>query len=123
MSSHSLPLCTGRGTLHAKFDVVNGPSVPAPATVQFLCDGATMSGLTFELSNDAYKVSLVKNKCLSGESVAINKLVWLTLSVTNLKVISHVSWWTLVVSKVTNSLDLASSSGHSQLFNVVQEKL
>ena len=75
MSSLSLPLSTGHGTLHAKFDVVNGPTVPAPATVQFLCDGATMSGLTFELSNDAYKVSLMKNKCLSGEFVAINKLV------------------------------------------------
>ena len=56
----------GQGTLHAKFDVTSGPTVPAPATVHFLCDGATMSGLTFELTSDAYRVSLTKNKCLSG---------------------------------------------------------
>ena len=42
---------------------------PAPATVHFLCNGATMSGITFELSNDAYKVSLLKNKCLSGDPI------------------------------------------------------
>ena len=59
----------GRGTLHAKFDVTSGPTVPAPAVVQFLCDGATMSGLTFDLTSDAYRVSLTKNKCLSGTKV------------------------------------------------------
>ena len=64
-----LLLSAGRGTLHAKFDVTSGPTVPAPAVVQFLCDGATMSGLTFDLTSDAYRVSLTKNKCLSGTKV------------------------------------------------------
>ena len=56
-------------SLHAKFDIASGPSVPAPAKVQFDCDGATLSGLSLDLCSDAYRLSLIKNNCISGQYV------------------------------------------------------
>ncbi|XP_064386367.1 F-BAR domain only protein 2-like [Halichondria panicea] len=57
-------------SLHAKFDVSDGPSVPVPAGVGFECEGATLSGLNLELCGTAYKVSLLKFKCGSGKYAA-----------------------------------------------------
>ena len=57
-------------SLHAKFDITDGPSTPATATISFECDGATLSGLNFELSSSTYKISLLKFKCSSGKYTA-----------------------------------------------------
>lgn len=54
-------------SLHAKFDIASGPSVPAPAVIHFDCIGATLSGLSLDLRSDAYKLSLIKNTCNSGQ--------------------------------------------------------
>ena len=53
-------------SLHAKFEVANGPTAPAPTMVQFTCDGASLSGLGLELASNAYRISLLKKKCSAG---------------------------------------------------------
>lgn len=53
-------------SLHAKFEVSSGPTVPAPVEAQFLCDGATLSGLDLELVGGGYHISLLKKKCSTG---------------------------------------------------------
>lgn len=53
-------------SLHAKFEVTAGPSVPAQAVAQFACDGGSLSGLTLEILSPSYRVSLLKNKCSAG---------------------------------------------------------
>ena len=53
-------------SLHAKFEVSSGPTVPTPVEAQFLCDGATLSGLDLELVGEGYHISLLKKKCSTG---------------------------------------------------------
>ena len=55
----SLPHFPVSSSLHVKFDVTSGPSVPAPVIAQFMCNGVTLSGLGFQLTTDAFKVSLI----------------------------------------------------------------
>jgi hypothetical protein len=54
-------------SIHAKFDVSEGPSLPQPAEVRFLCDGSTVSGVDLELIGTEYRVSLLKRKFSSGK--------------------------------------------------------
>ena len=57
------------GSLHAKLEVQEGPSVPKPTVVQFVCEGATLSGVGLELvGSGGYRISLLKLKSISGES-------------------------------------------------------
>jgi hypothetical protein len=53
-------------TLKAKFEIGAGPTIPSPATVQFICDGNTLSGVDMMLDSFGYKLSLKKNKCITG---------------------------------------------------------
>ena len=53
-------------SIHAKFDVTEGPSIPQPAEVKFVCDGSILSGLELELNAADYRVSLLKKKFSSG---------------------------------------------------------
>jgi len=57
---------TSSSSLQAKFEVSSGPSVPTPALAQFLCEGATLSGLGLELGGGGYHMSLLKEKCTAG---------------------------------------------------------
>ncbi|XP_077549634.1 F-BAR domain only protein 2 isoform X8 [Haemaphysalis longicornis] len=55
------------GSLLARFALSRGPSTPRPLEVRFLCEGATLSGATFELIGQGYRVSLVKRQIMSGK--------------------------------------------------------
>jgi hypothetical protein len=57
-------------TLKAKFEIGAGPTIPSPATVQFICDGNTLSGVDMMLDSFGYKLSLKKNKCITGKYIA-----------------------------------------------------
>lgn len=58
----------GVGTLRARLEVANGPSIPSILTTQFNCEGTTVSGIEFELVGGGYRLSLVKRRFVSGES-------------------------------------------------------
>ncbi|XP_075731403.1 F-BAR domain only protein 2 isoform X8 [Rhipicephalus microplus] len=55
------------GSLLARFVLTRGPSTPRPLEARFLCEGATLSGASFELIGQGYRVSLVKRQILSGK--------------------------------------------------------
>ena len=56
------------GSLRARFDLTQGPSTPSRIAVQFMCNGATISRLNFEVKSQEYKLSFVKKKFSSGKS-------------------------------------------------------
>lgn len=53
--------------VHAKFDLASGPSTVSSAMASFMCEGDTISGMSLNLTSAAYKVSLLKRKCLAGK--------------------------------------------------------
>jgi hypothetical protein len=53
-------------SIHAKFDVTSGPSLPQPAEARFVCDGCTLSGVDLDVTGSDYRVSLLKRKFTSG---------------------------------------------------------
>ena len=63
------------GTLRAKFELSQGPGTPSRIAVQFVCNAATISKLNFDLSNPAYKLSLVKKKITTGEVACSSQTV------------------------------------------------
>ena len=56
-----------QGCIRAKFDTSNGPNNPSPTAIQFIAEGATLSGLDFELVGFGYRLSLVKKRFGTGE--------------------------------------------------------
>ena len=68
--THTPPPPPASGSLHAKFDIQEGPSVPKPTGVQFVCEGATLSGVGLEVAGSGgYRISLLKFKSISGEKL------------------------------------------------------
>ncbi|CAD6991783.1 F-BAR domain only protein 2 isoform X6 [Ceratitis capitata] len=59
----------GVGTLRARLELNEGPSVPALLSTQFNCEGTTLSGIEFELQGSGYRLSLVKRRFVSGKYV------------------------------------------------------
>ncbi|XP_067647690.1 F-BAR domain only protein 2 isoform X1 [Eurosta solidaginis] len=59
----------GVGTLRARLELNEGPSIPALLTTQFNCEGTTLSGIDFELQGSGYRLSLVKRRFVSGKYV------------------------------------------------------
>ncbi|XP_055377709.1 F-BAR domain only protein 2 isoform X9 [Condylostylus longicornis] len=59
----------GIGTLRARLEVRNGPSTPSTLTVQFNCEGTTLSGIEFELVGTGYRLSLVKRRFVAGKYI------------------------------------------------------
>ena len=57
--------------IKAKFSVSLGPTVPIPAMIQFMCDGITLSGIDMSLECSGYKLSLRKDKCISGKYICV----------------------------------------------------
>lgn len=55
------------GTLKARLELKEGPSTPALVTIQFNCEGTTLSGIEFELLGSGYRISLVKRRFVSGK--------------------------------------------------------
>ncbi|ESO01945.1 hypothetical protein HELRODRAFT_188529 [Helobdella robusta] len=57
-----------RGNIKAKFNVTSTASPHLNmAAVQFLCEGATLSGLEFELASTGYRLSLAKKRFCTGK--------------------------------------------------------
>jgi hypothetical protein len=63
----------GRGSVTATFELSSPESTTAAkssvgvAAVQFSAEGATLSGVDFELVGPGYRLSLLKKRVMSGE--------------------------------------------------------
>ncbi|XP_056097378.1 F-BAR domain only protein 2 isoform X2 [Rhinichthys klamathensis goyatoka] len=60
----------GSGSLRAKFELSDGPSIPATLAVQFFSEGSTLSGVDMELVGSGYRLSLNKKRFASGRYMA-----------------------------------------------------
>ncbi|XP_017554068.1 F-BAR domain only protein 2 isoform X7 [Pygocentrus nattereri] len=60
----------GSGSLRAKFELSDGPSIPATLAVQFFNEGSTLSGVDMELVGSGYRLSLNKKRFTSGRYMA-----------------------------------------------------
>lgn len=59
----------GVGSLRARFELNSGPSSKGTISAQFNCEGATLSGIEFELIGSGYRLSLVKRRFVSGKYI------------------------------------------------------
>lgn len=59
----------GVGSLRARFELNEGPSTKGTISAQFNCEGATLSGIEFELIGSGYRLSLVKRRFVSGKYI------------------------------------------------------
>lgn len=59
---------SGSGTLRAKFELSDGPSIPATLAVQFFSEGSTLSGVDMELVGSGYRLSLNKKRFATGKN-------------------------------------------------------
>ncbi|XP_046682070.1 F-BAR domain only protein 2-like isoform X2 [Homalodisca vitripennis] len=57
------------GSLRARLEVAKGPSSIGTISVQFNCEGTTLSGVDLELQGPGYRVSLVKKRFVSGKYI------------------------------------------------------
>lgn len=60
---------SGSGSLRAKFELSDGPSIPATLAVQFFNEGSTISGVEMELAGSGYRLSLNKKRLVSGKTL------------------------------------------------------
>uniref|UniRef100_A0A8C2GRF8 F-BAR domain only protein 2 n=1 Tax=Cyprinus carpio TaxID=7962 RepID=A0A8C2GRF8_CYPCA len=60
----------GSGSLRAKFELSDGPSIPATLAVQFFSEGSTLSGVDVELVGSGYRLSLNKKRFATGRYMA-----------------------------------------------------
>ncbi|XP_062844295.1 F-BAR domain only protein 2 isoform X2 [Trichomycterus rosablanca] len=60
----------GSGSLRAKFELSDGPSIPATLAVQFFNEGSTLSGVDMELAGSGYRLSLIKKRFVTGRYMA-----------------------------------------------------
>ncbi|XP_013195323.1 F-BAR domain only protein 2 [Amyelois transitella] len=64
----------GVGSLRARFELGKGPSSKATISAQFNCEGATLSGIEFELIGSGYRLSLVKRRFVSGKYICDSEM-------------------------------------------------
>lgn len=64
----------GVGSLKARFELGAGPSPRATISAQFNCEGATLSGIEFELVGAGYRLSLVKRRFVSGKYICDSEM-------------------------------------------------
>ncbi|KAK2816447.1 hypothetical protein Q7C36_022718 [Tachysurus vachellii] len=60
----------GSGSMRAKFELSDGPSIPATLAVQFFSEGSTTSGVDMDLVGSGYRLSLNKKRLVSGRYMA-----------------------------------------------------
>lgn len=60
----------GQGCVRAKFHLKSGPSKPSTSALQFICEGASLSGIDFELIGSGYRISLAKKRFGAGKYLA-----------------------------------------------------
>ncbi|XP_052448653.1 F-BAR domain only protein 2 isoform X5 [Carassius gibelio] len=60
----------GSGSLRAKFELSDGPSIPATLAVQFFSEGSSLSGVDVELIGSGYRLSLNKKRFATGRYMA-----------------------------------------------------
>ena len=63
------------GSIRAKFTVSKGPSTPSTTAIQFISEGATLSGVEFELVGQGYRISLAKKRFGTGKKTCIFELI------------------------------------------------
>ena len=47
--------------------------------IQFMCDGITLSGIDMSLECSGYKLSLRKDKCISGKYICVCIMLYIGL--------------------------------------------
>ena len=55
-----------QGSIRAKFELKSGPSKPSTSSLHFICEGASLSGVDFELLGSGYRISLAKRRFGAG---------------------------------------------------------
>lgn len=65
----------GVGSLRARFELEDGPSSKGTISAQFNCEGATLSGIEFELIGSGYRLSLVKRRFVSGKYICDSEVL------------------------------------------------
>uniref|UniRef100_A0A2C9JSW5 MHD domain-containing protein n=1 Tax=Biomphalaria glabrata TaxID=6526 RepID=A0A2C9JSW5_BIOGL len=56
-----------QGCIRAKFEMTAGPTKAVTTAVQFAAEGATLSGVDFELAGSGYRISLLKKRFATGK--------------------------------------------------------
>ena len=64
------------GSLRAKIDLSQGPTKPGTTAMQFIAEGATLSGADFELAGPGYRISLMKKRFSTGQSLDHKSQIW-----------------------------------------------
>ena len=59
------------GSIRAKFTVAKGRSNPSTTAIQFISEGATLSGVEFELVGQGYRISLAKKRFGTGKKYSL----------------------------------------------------
>ncbi|KAL4236259.1 hypothetical protein ACF0H5_004646 [Mactra antiquata] len=59
-----------QGSIRAKFSLSDGKSTPSTTAIQFIAEGATLSGVEFELVGSGYRISLAKKRFGAGKYLA-----------------------------------------------------
>ena len=71
------------GSIRAKFTVAKGRSNPSTTAIQFISEGATLSGVEFELVGQGYRISLAKKRFGTGKKICTSaQLITLADNVT-----------------------------------------
>ncbi|XP_021373429.1 F-BAR domain only protein 2-like isoform X2 [Mizuhopecten yessoensis] len=58
------------GSIRAKFNLKSGPSKPSTTAMTFISEGASLTGIDFELVGTGYRISLSKKRFAAGKYVA-----------------------------------------------------
>jgi len=58
-----------QGCIRAKFELKSGPSKPSTSAISFISEGASLSGVDFELVGNGYRISLLKKRFGAGKSL------------------------------------------------------
>ncbi|KAH9515277.1 F-BAR domain only protein 2, partial [Bulinus truncatus] len=56
-----------QGCIRAKFELAAGPTKAMTTAIQFAAEGATLSGVDFELAGTGYRISLLKKRFATGK--------------------------------------------------------
>lgn len=59
-----------QGSIRAKLTLNDGKSTPSTTAIQFIAEGATLSGIEFELVGPGYRISLSKKRFGAGKYLA-----------------------------------------------------
>ena len=63
-----------QGSIRAKFTLSDSKSTPSTTAIQFIAEGATLSGVELELLGQGYRVSLAKKRFGAGKNFLVSSV-------------------------------------------------